>query len=99
MIKLPRPCVDCQVVTRSARCTNCQRLKDRARPTPTQRGYDSKWRKLSREFRNAYPYCFKCGSTKDLTTDHIVSKKNGGQSIWSNLQTLCRSCNSIKGSN
>lgn len=98
MIKLPRPCVDCQVVTRSARCVRCQRLKDKQRPTPTQRGYNYAWQKLSREFRSAYPYCFKCGSTKDLTTDHILSKKSGGQSVWSNLQTLCRSCNSIKGS-
>lgn len=97
MLKLQRPCVDCQALTRSARCVRCQRLKDRQRPTPTQRGYNYAWQKLSREFRSAYPYCFKCGSTKNLTTDHIVSKKNGGQSIWSNLQTLCRSCNSIKG--
>ena len=98
MIKLPRPCVDCQVVTRSARCVRCQRLKDKQRPTPTQRGYNYAWQKLSKEFRTAYPYCFKCNSIKDLTTDHIISKKNGGQSVWSNLQTLCRSCNSIKGS-
>lgn len=98
MIKLPRPCVDCQVITRSTRCVQCQRLKDKQRPTPTQRGYNYAWQKLSKEFRTAYPYCFKCGSIKDLTTDHIVSKKNGGQDIWSNLQTLCRICNSIKGS-
>ena len=98
MIKLPRPCVDCQVITRSTRCVKCQRLKDKQRPTPTQRGYNYAWQKLSKEFRTAYPYCFKCGSKKDLNNDHIVSKKNGGQDIWSNLQTLCRICNSIKGS-
>lgn len=98
MIKLPRPCVDCQVITRSTRCVRCQRLKDKQRPTPTQRGYNYAWQKLSKEFRTAYPYCFKCGSIKNLTTDHIVSKKNGGQDVWSNLQTLCRVCNSIKGS-
>jgi 5-methylcytosine-specific restriction protein A len=87
------------VITRSARCSNCKRIKERSRPTPSQRGYGYAWQKLSREFRARHPYCFKCGSIKDLTTDHIVSKKNGGLDEWSNLQTLCRVCNSIKGSN
>ena len=98
MFKLPRPCVDCQVVTRSTRCANCKRIKERSRPTPAQRGYGYAWQKLSREFRARHPYCFKCGSVKDLTTDHIISKKNGGQDVWENLQTLCRIHNSEKGS-
>jgi 5-methylcytosine-specific restriction endonuclease McrA len=96
--KLPRPCVDCNTLTRSARCIRCKRLKERVRPTPSQRGYGYAWQKLSKEFRTAHPYCFKCGTTKDLTTDHIISKKNGGLSVWSNLQTLCRVHNSEKGS-
>ena len=98
MFKLPRPCVDCQVITRSSRCSNCKRIKERSRPTAAQRGYGYAWQKLSREFRARHPYCFKCGSIKDLTTDHIISKKNGGLDEWANLQTLCRVCNSIKGS-
>ncbi len=53
MIKLPRPCVDCQVVTRSARCVSCQRIKDRQRPTPTQRGYDSNNPFASQQFIGA----------------------------------------------
>ena len=38
-----------------------------------------------------------CGSPHDLTIDHIVSPLLGGENILSNLQLLCRKCNSSKG--
>ena len=41
--------------------------------------------------------CRKCGSTQDLTIDHIVPKKYGGGSTRDNLQILCGSCNNKKG--
>lgn len=41
--------------------------------------------------------CCNCGSLTDLTIDHIVSEKVGGKLELSNLQTLCRRCNSRKG--
>jgi 5-methylcytosine-specific restriction endonuclease McrA len=40
--------------------------------------------------------CAHCGSTRDLSIDHIISIKNGGDSSLTNLQILCRSCNSKK---
>lgn len=40
--------------------------------------------------------CEMCGSTKDLTTDHITPKARGGTDHISNLQVLCRQCNSRK---
>jgi len=42
-------------------------------------------------------YCRACGSTADLTIDHIVPEKLGGTLDPSNLQVLCRTCNSRKG--
>jgi hypothetical protein len=41
--------------------------------------------------------CLSCGSTEDLTLDHIHPYSRGGSDDESNLQTLCRSCNSKKG--
>jgi hypothetical protein len=41
--------------------------------------------------------CVKCDARKDLTIDHIVAVVNGGTNELSNLQTMCRSCNSSKG--
>ncbi len=46
--------------------------------------------------RDAYR-CVKCGSYKDLTCDHIYPESLGGKTTKENLQTLCRSCNSKKG--
>src|SRR3989338_6710803 len=40
--------------------------------------------------------CKKCGVQKNLSIDHIKPESNGGDLSESNLQTLCRSCNSSK---
>jgi 5-methylcytosine-specific restriction protein A len=42
--------------------------------------------------------CRHCGATTDLVIDHIVPVCNGGPTEYSNLQVLCRACNSSKGS-
>lgn len=38
--------------------------------------------------------CVKCGSTEHLQVDHIRPAARGGQSIMSNLWTLCALCHS-----
>ena len=53
--------------------------------------------KMLRVFaRNDYR-CVQCGSRDNLTVDHIVPWSKGGTNEMDNLQTLCRSCNSSKG--
>jgi hypothetical protein len=42
--------------------------------------------------------CLACGATEDLTVDHVLPRSAGGGNGRDNLQTLCRSCNSRKGS-
>ena len=41
--------------------------------------------------------CLLCGSTSNLTVDHIIPKHRGGHNGESNLQTLCATCNEDKG--
>jgi len=40
--------------------------------------------------------CVECGSTENLTIDHIISVYRGGTDEDTNLQTLCNSCNARK---
>lgn len=40
--------------------------------------------------------CRSCSGTKYLTVDHIIPISKGGTDDLSNLQTLCRACNSSK---
>lgn len=46
--------------------------------------------------RDAYR-CVHCAAHIDLCVDHIKPESKGGTLAFNNLQTLCRSCNSIKG--
>lgn len=48
-------------------------------------------------FRRDGYACCQCGSTQHLSADHVRPEIRGGQAIPTNLQTLCRSCNSKKG--
>ena len=46
---------------------------------------------------STYGYqCMMCGATTNLTIDHITSVFSNGSNELSNLQPLCRSCNSRK---
>ncbi len=100
MALLPRPCVDCGTVVRASRCKLCQRVKERGRVSRLDRGYDHRWRKLSKQLRAIHPWCKNCKATKDLTVDHIVPLSDLHPDLRyeiSNLQVLCRRCNSSKG--
>lgn len=51
------------------------------------------WKKLCEKFDNK---CAKCKEAKKLTKDHIKPLSEGGTDYISNIQPLCRSCNSRK---
>jgi len=49
--------------------------------------------------KGTYYRCVACGKwfTKEqITVDHIIPKRKGGLDVISNLQAMCRSCNSSK---
>lgn len=41
--------------------------------------------------------CQYCGSTKQLTLDHVIPRSKGGKHTWDNVVTACEKCNSRKG--
>lgn len=41
--------------------------------------------------------CVYCGSTRNLTIDHIIPTSRGGSNSWSNMVCCCNSCNTRKG--
>lgn len=41
--------------------------------------------------------CQYCGSTKNLTIDHIIPRSKGGDDTWENLTVACMPCNTRKG--
>ncbi len=42
--------------------------------------------------------CQYCGSTKQLTLDHVIPRSTGGKHTWDNVVTACQRCNNRKGS-
>ena len=40
--------------------------------------------------------CQYCGTSRDLTIDHVIPRSKGGKSTWTNLVTACKTCNSKK---
>jgi len=41
--------------------------------------------------------CQYCGSTKQLTLDHVIPRSKGGKHTWDNVVTACERCNGRKG--
>lgn len=41
--------------------------------------------------------CQYCGSTRNLTVDHLVPRCKGGTDTWDNLLIACSRCNTVKG--
>jgi 5-methylcytosine-specific restriction endonuclease McrA len=82
----------CHERTERTRCPACQRATDRAKNQRAAYRRTYAWQKLSRATRAATPQCVRCGSTADLTADHVVPRTVAGGVV-----TLCRKCNGKKG--
>lgn len=84
----------------------CYQLSDseRDRPRPEPSDYERRRRAFAAKTRDLFVQlvvrdgaaCARCGSTERLTVDHVIPMIRGGSDELSNLQTLCKSCNSAK---
>lgn len=74
----------------------------RKRLTASQRGYTSRWRRISQEFLKAHPLCAECERNGRVTpaacVDHIKPHKGDPALFWDqrNWQPLCHVCHSRK---
>ena len=50
-----------------------------------------------REAYATWPICLRCGTSDNLSIDHVIPVALGGRNAIENTQVLCRSCNSSKG--
>lgn len=105
-----RPCLVCSTLTRNAsRCdthqAEWQKRQDQIRGSAHQRGYTQAWRTLAAQTvaNHRAQWGDWCPGWQtpghpaaDLTADHVVPKARGGTDHPSNLQVLCRGCNSRK---
>jgi 5-methylcytosine-specific restriction endonuclease McrA len=90
-----KPCLVCGVVTDGPSWCP-QHIPVRKRPAGR---YNYRWRKASKAARTAQPWCSRCGSTIDLTGDHVLPMARGGERNpeVEDIVVLCRRCNSSKG--
>ena len=99
MSDLLKPCVVCGQPSDQARC-NEHRPVAGTRPSRAA-GYDARWDRLSRQARKIQPFCTDCGTTNDLTADHLPQaweRKAAGKTIrLCDVEVVCRSCNSKRG--
>lgn len=102
-------CLDCGEPCESTRCDYCrpaqERLHRQGRPdrksSPESRGYDSRWKKLSKRARELQPWCTDCGTTDDLQSDHSTEaweRKAAGLSLrLADVEVVCGPCNRARG--
>lgn len=93
-----RPCVVCGEPTPQSRC---DQHTIRRPKSPRDHGYDAAWDRLSKRARRLQPWCSGCGSTEDLTTDHLpeawAAKEAGKTVTLAMVDVLCRACNTRRG--
>jgi 5-methylcytosine-specific restriction protein A len=79
--------------------TYCEHhIKTNRRESAHERGYTSKWRKLSKLYLKSHPLCTECNRHGKLTpateVHHIIPIAHGGTGDFSNLMPLCKICHS-----
>lgn len=80
----------------------CEIHKQPDRPSSAKRGYNSKWRKLSKQYLRKHPMCVRCMAegryVPATVVDHIIPHRGDKNLFWneSNWQALCKPCHDRK---
>jgi 5-methylcytosine-specific restriction protein A len=101
--KSKRPCghPGCPNLTSERYCETHKPLHP-DRPPSAERGYNSRWRKLSKAYLRKHPLCVKCmqdGRYVPATVvDHITPHRGNEVLMWgeTNWQALCKPCHDRK---
>lgn len=89
-----------------AECKSCRPRDDGTRDrfirgTRHERGYNSRWSRLSKQARKLQPFCSDCGRTDHLTADHSVEawkRHDAGLPIrLKDIDVVCQWCNTDRG--
>jgi 5-methylcytosine-specific restriction endonuclease McrA len=97
------PCIVCGEPSPEPRCIAHARTREGARQRGTfrQRAYDGAWDRLSKRARKLQPFCLDCGSTANLTADHLPAawarKERGLPIRLQDVEVVCRDCNARRG--
>ena len=102
--KTPCKHPDCPELVEAGRkyCDKHKPLHPEEIRSPSERGYDSRWRKARKRFLAAHPLCVECMKegryVKATDVDHIVPHRGNQQIFWdeSNWQALCHRHHSMK---
>jgi len=102
-MKVSRICA-CGAIVKG-KCEACEKKRrvteDRFRGSPSERGYDNQWRKLSERFRKHNPLCQRCNMKGRVTVaedvHHIKPIRTHPELrlVWDNLMSVCRECHKI----
>ncbi len=87
MTTVLRACIDCGRASTGARCRTCTAARKRVRNSNAA---------TARAVVQSSPVCTYCGSTRDLTSDHVRALARGGSNAGRQV-TSCRPCNSSRG--
>lgn len=98
-------CIDCGEPSEQTRCDEHRKerrnQKNRGRSSASQRGYGSRWTRLSRKARKLQPFCLDCGATDDLQADHTPEawrRYDEGKPIrLQDIDVVCGECNRARG--
>lgn len=107
---LANPCLTCgEPTTDGPRCSTCEstnrsmeiRTRRAGGLSAHQRGYDSRWTRLSRRARELQPFCSDCGATDNLECDHTPEawqRRSRGLAIrLEDVDVVCGPCNRRRG--
>ncbi|MEQ8154481.1 MAG: HNH endonuclease signature motif containing protein [Clostridiaceae bacterium] len=92
----------CPELTEERYCEKHKKLYGNERGSAASRGYDSKWRTVSKIYLKRNPLCVSC--LKDIkfveaaVVDHIIPHRGDKALFWdeSNWQALCKRCHDVK---